>query len=113
MEYYNVIRKLDDDDPHDINIPESEGTCTGEGSCVSSDKFMNPLKIEKVNIGLLENPKFSNIRDDWDNENVGKIIDLLHEFQDLFPTKFSKMKGIVRDLGENKIPLKPDRIPVK
>ena len=37
-----------------------------------------------------------------------KIIDLLHEFQDLFPTKFSKMKGILGDLGEMKIPLKPD-----
>ena len=31
---------------------------------------------------------------------MGKITDLLHEFQDLFPTKFSEMKGIVGDLGE-------------
>ena len=36
------------------------------------------------------------------------IMDLLHEFQDLFPTKFYKMKGILGDLGEMKIPLKPD-----
>jgi hypothetical protein len=27
-------------------------------------------------------------------------------YQDLFPTTFSKMKGIVRELGEMKIPLK-------
>ena len=41
------------------------------------------------------------------------ITDLLHEFQDLFPTKFSEMKGIVGDLNEMKIPLKPDDKPVK
>ena len=44
---------------------------------------------------------------------MGKIIDLLHEFQDLFPTKFSEMKEIVGDLSEIKIPLRPDAKPVK
>ena len=42
-----------------------------------------------------------------------KKVDMLHEFQDLFPTKFSKMKGILGDLVEMKIPLKPDAMPVK
>ena len=42
-----------------------------------------------------------------------EITDLLHEFQDLFPTKFSEMKGILGDLGEMKIPLKPDANPKK
>ena len=37
-----------------------------------------------------------------------KITDLLHDFQDLFPTKFSEMKGILSDLGEMKILLKPN-----
>ena len=39
MEFYNVIGELDDDDPLDINIPESEGTCTVEGFGISSDRF--------------------------------------------------------------------------
>ena len=39
---------------------------------------------------------------------MAKITDLLHEFQGLFPTKFSEMKGILGDLGEMKIPLKLD-----
>ena len=65
------------------------------------------LKIYKVNIGSLENPKFSNIGDYWDDETLGKIIDLLHEFQDLFPINLSKMNGIVGYLYEIKIPLKP------
>ena len=42
-----------------------------------------------------------------------KIMDLLHKFQELFPTKFSEMKGILGDLGEMKIPLKPDAKPVR
>ena len=42
---------------------------------------MNPLKIKKVNIGSPENPKFVNIGDYWDDEALGKITDLLHEFQ--------------------------------
>ena len=44
MECYNVTGEPDDDDPCDINIPESKGTRPMEGSGVSSDKFMNPLK---------------------------------------------------------------------
>jgi hypothetical protein len=40
------------------------------------------------------------------------IIDLLCEYVDIFPTTFSEMKGIVGELGEMKIPLKPDFKPV-
>ena len=67
-----------------------------------------PLKSWKVNIGSEENPKFANVGDYWDEETMAKITDLLHEFQDVFPTKFSEMKGILGDLREMKIPLKPD-----
>ena len=66
------------------------------------------LKIRKFNIGTEENPKFACVGDYWDEANIAKIMDLLHEFQDLFPTKFSEMKGILGDLGEMKIPLKPN-----
>ena len=55
-----------------------------------------------------ENPKFASVGEYWDEENMAKITDLLHEFQDLFPTKFFQMKGILGDLGEMKIPLKHD-----
>ena len=44
---------------------------------------------------------------------VGHIADLLHDYQDLFPTKFTEMKGIVGDLGVMQIPLKEDARPVK
>ena len=38
---------------------------------------------------------------------------MLHEYQDLFPANFSEMKGIVDDLREMKIPLRPDAKPSK
>ena len=75
---------------------------TIKGVVISNDQFLSPLNIKKVNIGSYENPKFANIEDYWDNETVGKITDLLHEFQDMFPTKFLEMKEIVGDLGEMK-----------
>ena len=71
-----------------------------------------PLRIRKVNIGSEDNPKFDNVEDYWGEDKKAKITDLLHEFQDLFPTQFSEMKGILGILGEMKILLKPDAKPV-
>jgi len=38
---------------------------------------------------------------------------LLREYQNLFPTKFSDLKGIIGALGVMKITLKPDANPIK
>ena len=102
-----------DDDPLDVNIPYFEGTHAVKGLGISSDQFLNPLKFNKINIGSPENPKFSNIGEYQDDETVGKITELLHEFQDMFPTKIYEIKGIVEDLGKMKILLKPDAKPIK
>ena len=67
-----------------------------------------PLKIRKFNIESVEDSKFTNVRDYWDEETMARIMDLLHEFRDLFLTQFLEMKGILGDLGEMKIMLKPD-----
>jgi hypothetical protein len=61
---------------------------------------------------MTKNPKFAQIGDYWSDETVEKIVDLLHEYQDLFPMTFSEMKGIAGDLGEMNIPLKPGAKPV-
>ena len=87
MECYNVTGEPDDDDPLGINIPESEGTCAVEEFGISRDQFLNPLKLKKVNIVSQENPKFANIGDYWDDETVGNITYLFHEFQYMFPMK--------------------------
>lgn len=44
---------------------------------------------------------------------VDKAVELLHEYQDLFPTKITVLKGILGDLGMMKITLKPDAKPIK
>jgi hypothetical protein len=41
-------------------------------------------------------------------EKVENIVDLLCEYQELFPTTFLEMKGIAGELGEMKIPLNLD-----
>jgi hypothetical protein len=62
--------------------------------------------MREVNIRMKKNPKFSKIGGYWSNETIEKIVDLLREYQDLFPNTFSEMKGISWDLGGMKIPLK-------
>jgi hypothetical protein len=70
--------------------------------------YTHPLRMQKVNIGTKHNPKFAQICNYLNDETVEKIVDLLHEYHDLFPTTFLEMKGIAGELGEMKIPLKPD-----
>jgi hypothetical protein len=57
--------------------------------------------------------KLANMGDYWYTATIDKITKLLHEYQDLFPTKFTDMKGIKALMGEMKIPLKPDARLVK
>ena len=63
MECYNLTREPDDDDPLEINILEFEGMRVVEGAAMSTNQFLKPLKIKKVNIGSVENLKFANIGD--------------------------------------------------
>ena len=72
-----------------------------------------PLKLWEVNIGMEEKPKLAKIGDYWDDETIGKVAELLTEYQDLFPIKFSELKEITWDLGVMRITLKPDACPVK
>ena len=108
MECYNVSGEPNDDDMWNINIPETKGSRDVAAPDVPTAPMNQPLKIRKVNIGIEDNPKFASVVDYWDEEIMAKITDLLHEFQDLFPTNFSEMKGILGYLGEINTPLKLD-----
>jgi len=44
---------------------------------------------------------------------VDKVTKFFHEYQDLFPTKFSDLKGIIGDLGVMRITFKPNAKSVK
>ena len=54
-----------------------------------------------------------NIGDYWDKQTLEIITKLLHEYNELFPTTFIEMKGIVGELGEMKIPLRPEAILIR
>ena len=101
------------DDPQKINILETEGSRDVTTCDVRMDLMNQPLKIRKVKIVKEENQKFENIGDYWDEETMAKITNLLHEFQELFPTNFSEMKETLGDLGEMKISFNPYVKPVK
>ena len=89
MECYNMAGELgDDDELWNINIPETEGSRDVAAPDVPTDPMSQPLKIQKVNIGTEENPKFASVGDYWDEKTMARITNLLHEFQYLFPTKF-------------------------
>ena len=66
------------------------------------------IKVKKFNIGTTENPKMASIGDYWDEQTVESITELLREYSDMFPTKFMEMKGMVGELCEMKIPLRPE-----
>lgn len=105
MQCYNFAAK-ENENPRNVNIRESEGSSKVQGLVLEIPKIIEKVKTKKVNIGTKANPNMASIGDYWDDEIVGHIADLLQEYQDLFPTKFTEMKGILGDLGLMKIPLK-------
>jgi hypothetical protein len=104
---YN-INANEDDDLRKVNITETEGHINVERPGVEIPFIGQPIKINKVNIGTKETPKLANVRDYWDASTIEKITELLHEYKDLFLTKFNDMKGIKGPMGDMRIPLKPD-----
>jgi hypothetical protein len=72
-----------------------------------------PIKIKKINIKTTEQPKTGSIGDYWDEPILESITELLRKYNDLFPTTFTEMKGIAGELGEMKIPLRPEVRPIR
>lgn len=110
-----VEEVLDEEDPRDLHFEEKEGYCALQGATAGSSapEYNKPLKSKKYNFGIDEKPKMAIIRDYWDEQIVNQVVDLLKEYQDIFPTSFSELKGIVGELGEMQIQLKPYAKPVK
>ena len=85
MTCYNASGEIDDEeDPRAVDIPELEGTHDIVAPEVPGDKFKQLLKLKKVNIRTIEDPKFASIGDYWDDSTMGKVIDLLHDFRTYF-----------------------------
>jgi hypothetical protein len=70
-----------------------------EGPPLESEVFVVPIKGNKVNIGIVENPKMASIRDYWDEKTMESMTELLCKYNDMFPTTVTEIKGIVGELG--------------
>jgi hypothetical protein len=103
----------DEDYPHDIQIEEVEGERDVEGPPIELEVISTPININKFNIRTTEHPKMASIGDYPDEKTIESITELLHEYSDLFPTTFTEMKGIARELGEMKISLRPEVRPIR
>jgi hypothetical protein len=76
---YN-INADEDDDPKNMNITEMEGQRDIEGPGVKLNFIGQPIKIKKVNIGIVQAPKVANFGYYWNDATIDKIIELLHEY---------------------------------
>jgi hypothetical protein len=72
---------------------EFEGEMEVEGPPVELEVIVSSIKVNKVNIGTIENPKMAIIGYYWDEQTMESIIYLLREYNDLFPTTFKEMKA--------------------
>lgn len=66
----------------------------------------------KHNIGTEEELKRDTIGDYWDEEMISQVVYLLKECENIFPSTFSKIKGIAGELREMKIILGPYGKPI-
>ena len=71
------------------------------------------IKIKEINITKEGDPKMSRIGDYWSEQQTTEIVDLLKEYQDVFARDYKDLKGLIKEMGEMKIDLLSEAIPVK
>ena len=84
-----------------------------QGPPLESEVIVSSIKVKKFNIGTVENPKMANIGDYWDEKTVESITELMCKYSNLFPTTFTEMKGITRELGEMNISIRVEARPIR
>jgi len=78
-----------------------------------SPNYSGLIKTKKHNIIIEEAPKMAIIGDYWDKETITQVVELLKEYEEFLPWRFSKIKGIARSLGAMNFKLKPNAKLVK
>ncbi|XP_027192674.1 uncharacterized protein [Cicer arietinum] len=73
--------------------------------------FEEPIEI--VNLGTEEGRKEIKVGTILKKEVYHKLIELLHEYKDVFAWSYQDMPGFDTSIVEHKLPLKPDSSPVK
>jgi hypothetical protein len=80
----------DEEYPRNVQVLETKGEQSIEEPYIEYVTYTQPIKTQKVNIGMPKNPKFAQIGEYWSDEIVEKIPYLLQEYQYLFPTNFQR-----------------------
>ena len=62
---------------------------------------------------MMIDQKQQKIGDYWSQAQRTQITNLLKEFQDVFARDYKDLKGLVHQMGEMKIDIKPDVRPIK
>jgi len=65
-----VTTKEEEEEPRNINVPETKGHHVVEGPQVENPYISAPLKKRQVNIGTEDKPKFVKIGDYWDDATI-------------------------------------------
>ena len=71
------------------------------------------IKIKEINITKEGDPKMARIGDYQSEQQTIELVDLLKEYQDVFARDYKDLKGLVEEMGEMKIDLLLEAIPVK
>ena len=66
------------------------------------------VKTREFDISSDDQPKMEKIGDYQSEEQTTEIVNLLKEFQDVFSRDYKYLKGLVHEMGEMKIDIKPD-----
>ena len=66
------------------------------------------VKTKEVDISTDDRSKIEKIEDYWSEEQTTEIVNLLKEFQDVFARDYKDLKGLVHEMGEMNIDIKPD-----
>jgi hypothetical protein len=71
LECYNITQEEnEEEDPRKVQIHETKIAQVVEGPDLASVAYTQPIKMHKVNIGMIENPKFAQIGDYWNDETI-------------------------------------------
>lgn len=97
LKCYNVITKEVDEDLRNINILESKGQREVRGPSAEILDISKPVCINPMNIGS-KVAKICKHGEYWDEDTMDKVVEFIHEYQDLIPTTLFDLKGIVGDL---------------
>ena len=120
IEQEEYIRKVNDDFQYSL-MENQRLDCIYDDEPLGFEKDpMGPAKkmqaqdpLEEVDLGDGTVKRLTYVSTKIDKEFKAQIVDLLKKYKDCFAWDYHEMPGLSRDVVELKLPIKPDKKPVK